>query len=247
LLKVVEIDVVEIKKALLRAGHDLFIPAHYKLIDCYDGMQWNIPEIALTDESKVSDQLPLLLSALAGVLAAKNNPSQTVAFTCSWPRMDQQKVVLSILGSSEILIKWLQKFPTVPLEHAKFITWLKAQETWLSAFSAKFDIPRLTDVLCDDGTLFIKREPVFKYAVPGSVKIEGTKFNMEIKPGFEELNDLILAKSIGYAPTCLVEKILCKKCGQDYTSCPHSDPLDKTGTDIKEFQIIGYYWVDARS
>ena len=237
LQKVVEFDVIELKKGLMRAGHDLLIPADYQFIDCYDGLQWNIPEIATTKENTA-----LLFKVLAEVLTAKNFPEQTIAFTCSWSADQDQKVVLSLLGSSVSLRRWLAQFPGVPAEPDAFVNWLQSQENWLAAFSEKSDEPRLTDVLCDDGTLFLKREPVFKYAVPGTVQFEGNKFEMVLKAEYEELSKLVESKDIGYIATMHVKKVFCKKCGQDYMTCPHSD-----GTDIKDFQIIGYYWVDARA
>lgn len=247
LQKCVELDLIEIKKALNRVGQNMFIPTDYHFIECYDGRQWNIPEIAITDKNKASEQLPILLKAFAEVLSAKKNPEQTVAFTFSWPSTESRKIVLSILGTSEKLMQWLIEFPNIPLDHTKFIKWLKAQEVWLGKFATIFDSPRLTDVLCDDGTLFIKREPIFKYAVPDSINFEGSGFNMNIKPGYEEIYSQILENKIGYAQIIHVKEMICGECNRDYFSCPHSNRLDGTQSEIKKFQILGYYWVDTNN
>ncbi|GEM_PF-736999 len=243
LKSVVELDVIEIKKALSRFGQNLIIPSDYQFIDYQDGMHWNIPEIVMTDFNKVNIQLPLLLTAVAKVLKAKDRPEQTIAFTFSWPQPNGLRKIISLLGTSKLMIKWLFDFPDIPLEMDEFSNWLTKQENWMSTFTVKNDYPNLNDVLYSDGTLFIKHHSILKDIVPSSLNFEGNNFCMQLKPEQTELYQLITDKKIAYSSIYHVKDMLCKECGQSYFGCPHSMFLDQTDTNINEFQIIGYYWV----
>ncbi|SHM51036.1 hypothetical protein SAMN05444266_108322 [Chitinophaga jiangningensis] len=244
--KIIEVDILEIKKSLLKQGYKLHIPDDYKLVDCYDGLHWNIPKIVLQNDGNLSNYIAALFQAVVSILVAQDHPEKTVSFTFAWQEknLDRQTVV-SLLGTSKVLIDWFNKYPTIPIENKKFRDWLDSVGKWLDSFPTSNDNPRLTDILYDDGTLYIKREPVLKYAMINTDKREGVNISIQLKDEFRELADVIESNNIYYSPLFQIQEITCQECGMEYARCQHSSCLDGTKTNVSNFTLLGYYWIKA--
>lgn len=250
-LNVIESDILEIKKALVRIGSDLDLPQNV-LLACTEDLYWNIPTISHQLNENLQDNISQTLEALRMVFQsnAEKEIDKVVAFSLSWDREDEKQVTLSVMGHCKDIFEWLNENKSIPLEKKLFKNWLEKQSTFINQYPIKEDSPPLFEMVCSDGVLYIRRrgiQPEIKYKLEFDdrnrilIAFEFPKEHFELAAAYQNRN-------IDVALCYLHKKKECSKCKGDYYTCSHSKTFDNNVfVNVTDFEFTGIIWTDRKA
>ncbi|QKX05405.1 hypothetical protein HN014_10920 [Aquimarina sp. TRL1] len=241
-----EVDVLEIQKALKRLGKNLHIKEDTLFGNIKD-IYWNIPCIFHSDKNPQKD-LELTISALKLVFSKmiKRDLDSIISFTLAW-NMEDKEVRVSVCGHIELLHHWLSNFDTIPTIRNDFKKWLENQREYLNSnFQQVTDKPRILDIVQFDGVIYLKRQIVGEEFSPVP-KEQDDLLICEYKiPNQEnEKYSSLIDGSIRPVMAYIIDKQVCSKTNLEYSKSPYSKFLDNDVHKIVEkVSGLSFYWTD---
>jgi hypothetical protein len=224
---------LEFKKALMRLGETIEIPADVLLIKSMDNY-WNIPLIMHHGERawelfhKSVEALKLLFGSM---LAQKvdMNVSLTLGIVTN-----RRIVQVSSYGHIQHLFEWINENMPFPESDDEFTQWLIKQRKYLEKFPYKPDRPLIAEIIQMDGVLYAKRTPVrSKYEFHEE---SGRPFSWSIDFEDDEIAAFELS-GLDIIPALQVKNSVCSDTEEDYFTSGRSKWLD---ADLKHVDLTGY-------
>lgn len=165
--KVIENDVIEVKKALARLNGALDFPNQTPFA-CSEDLYWNIPTISHSLNTNLENNISVTLQALCMIFEGivSKEQDKVASFTLSWERKDEKQITVSVMGNCSDILSWLQSNKKIPIEKTAFRDWLETQSTFINKYPVNKDKPSLFEMVCSDGVLYIRRRgiaPEIKY------------------------------------------------------------------------------------
>lgn len=250
-IRVIENDVIEIKKALKRLNTDLEYDVKMPFA-CSEDLYWNIPTISHRLNSNLENSVSQTLQALLMIFEAiaSKEKEKVASFSLCWGRDSDKQVTVSVMGNCSDIVTWLKENTKIPIEKTAFRNWLEKQGTFLNEYPIKKDKPALFEMVCSDGVLYIRRRgiaPEIKYQLNRSengsliVNFAFTKEQFELSKAYGE-------RRIDVAPGYILKKTKCSKCSNDYKECEHSKYLDNGVTEsVVDYDLVSIVWTDRRA
>lgn len=157
-IRVVERDVIEIVKALNRQGEKLEILGEFRFVCTEDGY-WNIPTIEHCIPETVAIDVTRTLDAMFELLSCVNQRgvSKVISFSFSWITAGEMRIKIAVLGDSHDVVDWLGTNREIPMDKIGFRNWLESQRKLMDNYPVKIDSPSLAEIVCDDGTFYLRR------------------------------------------------------------------------------------------
>lgn len=224
-VNVIDFRAIEIKKALERAGEELYIPETIKFVNCFDNTI-NFPTIRHSSKD-TTRLLRETISAYRAIFNKVLSRNPMVSFTLAWA-LEDKEVRLSAFGRVSELLRWLDESASIPENHEDFKVWVEKQSAWLGqTYDTKTDSPHIFDLISGDGVISIGRQMInsnwtdFSETETGELKCELT-----LPVDEADLMEAIDNKEIGIAACYLVKKVRCSKTGEDYLHSKTSKILD---------------------
>lgn len=240
--------ILEVQRALQRVGGDLDIPADIVLTKCSDGF-WNIPSIMHHGD----DVQHLLFSTveafknLFGSMIEKKadfNISLTLSFV-----FNGRIIRISSFGYIQNQLNWL--YSNFPFEFSEtgITEWVEKQRNYLNSFKRSDNDLLISQLVQNDGILYIKRIPVsFTYEyVDDEI---GLKYLIKFpKEGECEEYELFNDGKIRPVLHMSIEKAVWADTKENYFNSKRSKWLDDnaTGVEIVEATPLALYWARAES
>jgi len=243
--KVLEDDIIDIKKHLIQRGKDLHIDSDVVYLNSTDEYL-NIPCIFHSAENPEQDIMMTIevLKLIFTEMIERNLPTK-ISFSLSW-NMNEKNIVLSSAGHIENSLQWLNSFKEIPKNREEMKDWLENTKHYLNSEKHILSDDRLLKAICQyDGVLYFQRIPVDSnfikdiYIKDGG--LNGT-FNLPDDPiKYSEIIDKKLTPFILYYNT----QFKCSICNNDYYSCNHSRWTDNNCYMILDhFEDTKLYWTD---
>jgi len=243
--KAIEYFTIELKKALSRIGADLVLPDDCLFLIPEDYYS-NIPCIFHSDENcqkhlkETINGIKLLLQRL--VMTSKK---EVLSISLAW-NMDEKEVCMSVMGHVSDLELWFNSYDDIPVEREQFKVWLEKQAVYIKANGRETPCPVLSEIIYDDGILYMKRRLVQRDAVL-NFPDKKDLFNCELDfdKDKDDLAKTVKEGQLFIAPTMILKKMLCEKSGLDYTVSPYSVVLDDDTTQkLVDCKLISFHWTD---
>jgi len=250
-LRVIESDMLEVRKVLKKSGSELDLPNNVSLA-CSEDLYWNIPTISHSLNNNLESNLSQTLQALHIIFEAKvsREKDMVASFTVSWEREDGKQVTVSVIGHSADILAWLKQNNKIPIEKIAFRDWLEKQSVFINKYPIKKDKPPLFEMVCGDGVLYIRRRgiaPEIKYQLKrddkGRIMIvfAFTKDQFDLAMAYK---DRKIDVALGY----IHKKKTCSKCKGDYLTCEHSKTMDEdVSVTVTDFELINIVWTDRKA
>ena len=239
-INVVEYDIIEIEKCLIRNGEQLEYPDKINFVKHYD-FSTNYP-IIVHGSNETDELLQNTLKAFKTIFQIQNSKlNKTIAFTIGWEMKDFE-VRLSVFGKSSEIVKWLNTTDKIPIDYENFKVWLSNQRRWIYD-NYEYCGRDFSHLLKDDGIFYIERTTINHEYI--SFPKEDESYYEINTNGDKELNKLIEEKVIFPSHFGLLKKISCTKTGEDYFTSATSKYLDNyVKMAIEEIELLGFFWTD---
>ena len=243
--KVLEDDIIDIKKLLLLQGKDLEIDSDVVFLNSTDEYL-NIPCIFHSNENPEKDLMVTIeaLKLIFAKMAERNLPTK-ISSSLSW-NMDEKNVVVSFAGHVGNLLRWLSSINEIPSKREQMKEWLEELKNYLNSEKYKLTDDRLLNSICQyDGILYFKRTPVNTDFIQ-DIYIENGGLNGTLNlPNdpvkYKEILDKELTPFILYYDT----QFKCSICDGNYYTCQHSRWTDNNCYMILDkFNRPQLYWTD---
>lgn len=243
--KAIEFFTIELRKVFQRLGVDLVLPNDCIFIIPEDYYS-NIPCIFHGDvktQQLVDDTVKCLKILLARLVTTSKR--EVLSTTLAW-NIEDKKVVVSVIGHIADLSTWFNSFSRIPVSREDFKSWLTSQAKFIKSNGKGSVCPVLGKVICDDGTLYMKRRPVHEDAtISFPDKTDPMRYELSIDEGKEDLANSVNDRKLFIAPTMILKKMLCEKSGQDYIESPYSVVLDDDAKQkLVSCKLISFHWTD---
>jgi hypothetical protein len=237
-VKIVEIDVIEIKKALLRAGYLLKIPSDFQFLDFENTEHWNIPCIHLGTGLGQQEYMNALLGALHAVIASDCHLTKTISLTISWDVPEASRsIVCSVAGYRSDLLAFLTHNKTIPVSVVGLAKWITHMNKWLTDFRSSVSLKPFAPE--SDGALYLKRTPLLRLAKDGEITFKDGTYLYELKEEYRKYFEYL--QNFPINRVFHVKATKCDVCQLEYLNCPHSMNLDGTGYRVVDMTRIGEY------
>lgn len=241
-LRVLEYDILEIKKVLQRMGENLEIPNDVKYVKPYD-LYTNYPTIYHYGDN-VSKSLQETTKAYLTIFKLQSEVMQKhVSFGYAW-EMEDKLITMSLYGEISEVVKYLENVPSPPTEREKFRIWMGEMYEWLSQNypEQQYDgIHRIEE----DGRQVIKRDFEHGKLIENVKLVEtGLKFDININEMNDDFKIDFENGRIAPVQMILLNEIVCKKTGEDYFTSCRSKYLDDTAMMITKCELLGFFWTD---
>lgn len=250
-LRVIESDIIEVRKAIIRLGSELELPKNV-LLACSEDLYWNIPAISHKLNENLETNLSQTLEALRMIFEANTMKAKdkVTTFALSWDREDKKQITVSVMGHCADMIEWLTENRSIPVERELFRAWLEKQSVFLNKYPVKRDIPSLFEMVCADGVLYIRRrgiEPEIKYQLKFDDN-NRTLIVFEFPQNQFELATAYQNRKIDVALGYIHKRKECSKCGGDYFTCEHSKILDNdVSVVVTDSELVTIVWTDRKA
>jgi len=241
----VEEDVIEVKKALLRLGKELFITDDV-LYGNFKDQYWNIPCIFHSAEEPRED-IKFTIQALKSIFERliQRKLDTVISFTIAW-NIDEKEARLSCFGPVADLMKWLNTFSHIPTDRTSLKSWLEGQRAYINTnYHQYIEQPSLRDICQYDGILYIKRKMIdARFQPKPTVNEIGLQCSLTMPNDGKDYSDIInstIAPVMGY----LIKKAKCSKSNSNYYESPYSKFLDDdVHVIIEDLDGLNFYWSD---
>jgi len=243
--KAIEYFTIELKKALNRIGTDLVLPT-----DCLflipEDYYCNIPCVFHSDTNTQT----LLNDSIKGIKLLferliETSKKEVLSISLAW-NMEDKKVCMSVIGHVVDLSLWFNSFEQIPITRAQFKEWLTKQSFFIKANGKITPCPVLSEIIYDDGILYMKRRLVQHDAVltfPDN--LDPMKCKLDFNEDKDDLATTVKNGQLFIAPTMILKKMVCEKTGLDYSDSPYSVVLDNDITQkLIDCTIISFHWTD---
>jgi hypothetical protein len=247
---VIEHDVIELKKALLKLGTDLEIPKDVKLIACED-LYLNLPLIK-HGKKNFPNNIKLTIKAISMIIEKLviRKSNHVYSINISW-LTDTKEVRLSLFGHISDLNKWINEFSDkIPLKESEINDWIVKINEWLNSnFKASNDIPALGNIVNETGIIWISRKPL---EIDEEIQLypdkKQIKYDLKIPKNKVDLIDVVDKKIIEPALAYFLKKSTCRKCRKNYLTCAHSKYLDDNVVhEISKSELVMAFWSDKKA
>lgn len=242
-ISILEYDILEVKKILLRMGENLELPNDIRYTKFYD-LYTNYP-IIYHHGNNVNENLNQTIRAYKTIFTAQNTVmDKFVSFGLGW-EMEGKLISISISGKICEILKWFEEIPVPPTERLEFRTWIDKAYDWLSLNYSETDFQDLIHMVEEDGTLYIKRDFTNSKHIKDIKTDEmGLKFGVDIDEIDVKLKADFESGRLTPAHVILLNQVKCSKTGEDYFSSTTSKYLDDTIMIIESCELLGFFWTD---
>lgn len=250
--KVVEDEIIDLKKTLQRLGEDLELPAEVKFL-AYEDLYINLPVIRHCEEH-LPGNLQNTIEAVKLIVGKlkKRETHHIMSFTLAW-LIESKEVRLSVLGHVEDIHVWLTQFmSSVPFSEKEIGHWLEEIGKWLAEnYPDSRDKPPLAEIVRPTGVLWINRRILSNkiefrtyYSAEHMALMHGlTLLHKEKKPA-----DVIRNNQIQVARAFFVNQSKCSKCKEEYKKCSHSKYLDSgVVQEMSDAEYLFSFWTDKKA
>lgn len=240
-MDVVEYDVIEIKKALMRIGQDLHIPSDINFIKPYD-FYTNYP-IILHGKENTASLIEGTLKAFKMVFDSQHKYlNKSISFTLGW-EMEGFETRLSFFGKCTELLKWLQINSSLPVVHDDFLKWLEVQRKWIYE-NYNGNNKDFNHLLKTDGVLYIKRTPILPKDVKFFESEQEISYKLLIQEN-SEVGKLLSDGKLFSSHVVLIEEATCSKTKENYFTSATSKFLDEdVSMELRKVDLLGFFWTD---
>jgi hypothetical protein len=246
--RVVDADIVELRKALLRLGASLSIQPNVRFLK-YKDIYSNLPLIVHAEDSLPED-LNVTLDAIRMLVTAwkKKKVDRVICFAIGFP-VEDKEVRVSILGHIADVDEWLSSpLSNPPLSLDAIRQWAETlAETFIKQYPEAHNRPPILNTLMPSGVFLIQRKIIDEMKYQVSYSEEREAFYYQFIPT-DEQGELIAALNnsiISPAPAIFITQSKCSKCGSQYEDCRCSTLLDDNVTrHISKAEIAFLFWTD---
>lgn len=248
-IEYVEIETIELQKALRRRGAELLLKESLSVC-YYEDLYFNLPTIIHKGPS-VQKDLDITLAALRDLFQAcsMKGKDNIAAFSLEWDVNTDIRATLSVFGHSHDLAKWLCENNSIPTERELLRSWLLEQRDFLSSYPENVDRPNIGELLNLGNTIFIERrflDPSIRHEIKSGK--QGLEIAMQFPKSFEVLAEAYQEGELDVVSFYRYEKSVCDECGRDYSACEHSVLLDNSVLCLmNECELLGIAWTDRKA
>lgn len=239
-LNILEYDILEIEKYLIRIGEKLDYPDKVNFVKPFD-FTTNYP-IILHGSKDSESLIQNTLKAFKTIFELQNKTmNKTICFTIGW-EMEGFETRLSVFGKSSEIVKWLNLNENIPIKYEDFKDWLSQQRKWIYD-NYNYLGKNFSHLLKDDGIFYVKRVPIDRELISFPKNDENCyQINLEEN---KKAKKLLEDKQIYPSHFGLIKKATCTKTGEDYFTSQNSKYLDDdVNMAIEEIQLLGFFWTD---
>jgi len=247
-ITIVELDGIEVRKALERLGSSLFVPEDVMFLACKD-FYVNLPLI-LHSEASLPESLHNTLDAIRMLVGAwkRAGHDRVASYSVAFPVQDKE-VRLSVLGHVADLEEWLSNpLSNPPMSQDKIRDWAEEVSAFLNeSFPEAHDKPSLFKTLMPSGILLIDRKPIEGAQIQHywSDEQRALKYELAIPKSEAALMKALEMREFSPAFAFLVLESRCSNCGLAYLDCGCSKLLDDgVGHEITKARIAFPFWTD---
>lgn len=243
--KAIEYFTVEVVKAIRRIGEQIDLPKDCVYIFPED-YYCNIPTISHGSNNTQQcvngtiQGIKLLIKQLM-----ENNGNEVFSFSLSW-NMDDKEALISFVGHTYDIDKWINSFNNIPVGRSEFKSWLAKQSEFIKNNGKENASPVMSEIVKNDGMLYFSRRLIQKDVKGLSLpdKSNLNQYQLDFDDNKDDLAELLRTQQLFMAPSMRVNKMICTKTGENYIDSPYSVIFNETEQEMEDCEMLCFYWTD---
>lgn len=244
--------VIELKKALERAGHKLSLSTNIALLK-FEDMYADLPTIH-HDKEGLQESLLATIGTVRTLIAAWDSQPhrRVVSFSVGYPVGDREAVIAILGTTADLMACFDEVFANVPLTEEAIPTWTeKVYDLITERYPQSSDVPHITGVITPSSLVAIRRRQILDvdYREEFSEEDKGLFYTLGIPQEKQELQQAVQTGEITVAVGNILTDTTCSRCHQSYLSCPCSTLLDDDVVQIMDGDLKARFpfWTDHRA
>lgn len=244
-LTVIDLWTIELKKILMKSGHDLFIPSGVSFVACED-LYINLPLISHGCFKDVSETINAVSELLKW--SVTNSHDRAISVNVSYPLYGVGfDIQLSFYGHCDDLLKYFKSEDFwLPKSEDSISEWCDSLAGLMKKYP-KTDRPIPNDIIQPSGILWLRRQQV-----PEDIEVKyeycneenRVKFYGKFPEEYHELGNSLANEEMAIRFCSIIEDVICKSCDKSFFDCKCSVVLDGAGKKIKKFKPMGTFLTD---
>jgi hypothetical protein len=237
--KFVDAEFLDFAKFVRRGGLSLDVPPDVQVL-AFEEHYHVFPLIRHRTKAAADQTLGVLRSFVSFLKSPERVLSASVSVVT-----DDVEMRLSLLGGSQALVDWLQRFTFPPQAADTGTDWVTSVSDYLNTLPAVQDEPALGTVIKADGIFFLPRVKIPREWITS--KADGSWFLRldAFNGGDQDIRDLVMTGVVKGTVCGFISRSTCTSCGGDYRSCLCIKCADPGVAErVDDFSLVSFHWTD---